>query len=157
MNGNASMSGEIISAGEPLPRIRSAAALDGRQVAIVWRDGGRKTVDLAPALGSRRIYIPLRHDDNLFQTLRVSEYGDAIEWDGGLDFSAAWIDRLPAVDFGNADFRDAMSRLGLTLDGMAAQLEISRRLVADYRKDKPIPRHIALATRYLVENGAGHP
>jgi hypothetical protein len=35
---------------------------------------------------------------------------------------------------------------------MAAALEISRRLVADYRKDKPIPRHIALATRYLIEH-----
>ena len=35
---------------------------------------------------------------------------------------------------------------------LASTLEISRRLVADYRKAKPIPRHIALATRYLVEH-----
>ncbi|GAC1045900.1 hypothetical protein [Rhizobium sp. No.120] len=33
-------------------------------------------------------------------------------------------------------------------------LDISRRLVADYRKDKPIPRHIAFATRYLVDQQA---
>ena len=33
----------------------------------------------------------------------------------------------------------------------ALALDISRRLVADYRKDKPIPRHIAFATRYLVD------
>lgn len=102
-----------------LPRIQSVTALDGRQVTVVWRDGSRKIVDLAPALNSRRVYIPLRDDDELFRTLRVSEYGDAIEWDGGLDFSATWIDRLPAADFGNADIRDAMSRLGLTLDGTA--------------------------------------
>ncbi|MFB9952628.1 hypothetical protein ACFFP0_27600 [Rhizobium puerariae] len=40
----------------------------------------------------------------------------------------------------------------MSLEGMASALEISRRLVADYRKDKPIPRHVALATRYLVEH-----
>lgn len=149
------MNADIVVAGAPLPRIEAATPLDERKVAIVWRGGGTKTVDLAPALNSRRIYIPLRDDDDLFRTLRVSEYGDAIEWDGGLDFSAVWIDRLPSLDFDNAAFRNAMYRLGLSLDGMAAQLEISRRLVADYRKDKPIPRHIALATRYLIEHGGG--
>lgn len=155
MNGTASTNADIVAIGAPLPRIATATPLDGRKVAIVWRDGSTKTVDLAPALNSRRVYIPLRDDDILFGTLRVSEYGDAIEWDGDLDFSALWIDHLPSLNFDNAAFRDAMSRLGLSLDGMAAQLEISRRLVADYRKDKPIPRYIALATRYLVEHGAG--
>ena len=48
-----------------------------------------------------------------------------------------------------------MDRLHLTLDGMAARLGVARRLVADYRKDKPIPKHIALATRYLLERKAG--
>jgi hypothetical protein len=45
-----------------------------------------------------------------------------------------------------------MDELTLSLDGMAAQLGIARRLVADYRKDKPIPKSIALAVRYLVEH-----
>ena len=148
------MNADIIAVGDPLPRIASARPLDGRKVAVTWRAGGTRVVDLAPALASRRIYIPLREDDALFSTLRVSEYGDAIEWDGGLDFSAVWLDRLPSVEFDNAAFRKAMDELDMSLDGMAAQLEISRRLVADYRKDKPIPRHIALATRYLVEHRA---
>lgn len=157
MNGTASMNADVVAVGAPLPRIATATPLSGRKVTVVWRDGGTKTVDLAPALNSRRVYIPLRDDDKLFGTLRVSEYGDAIEWDGDLDFSAVWIDHLPSVDFDNAAFREAMSRLGLSLDGMAAQLEISRRLVADYRKDKPIPRYIALATQYLIEHEAGKP
>jgi hypothetical protein len=124
--------------------------LDGRTVSVTWLDGETKMVDLAPALASRRVYIPLRDDDTLFRTLRVSEFGDAIEWDGGLDFSAVWLESLPALGFSNAQFRAAMSTLGLSLDGMAAALEISRRLVAEYRKDKPVPRHIALATQYLL-------
>ena len=146
------MNDEIISAGPPLPRIASAEALDGRRVRIQWRGGGDKVVDLAPVLESRRIFIPLRQDDGLFRALAVSEDGDALVWPGeDLECSAVWIEALPADDFENADFRAAMDQLGLSLDGMAAALDVSRRLVASYRKDKPIPRHIGLATRYLVE------
>lgn len=155
MSGTASMNADVISVGASLPRIANAVTVDDRKVRLTWTTGETKTVDLSPALESRRIYIPLRHDDALFHTLRVSEYGNAIEWDGDLDFSAVWLAKLPSVDFGNADFRDAMDQLELTLDGMAAALEVSRRLVADYRKDKPIPRHIGLATRYLIEHQTG--
>lgn len=150
MSGRVSTSAEIVSAGKSLPAIADAEPLDGRRVLVTWKNGETKLVDLGPALASRRIYIPLRGNDALFHTLRVSAYGDALEWDGGIEFSAIWIERLPALGFSNADFREAMAKLGLSLEGMAAALEISRRLVAEYRKDKPIPRHIALATQYLV-------
>jgi hypothetical protein len=99
MSGNASTKGEIVSAGRPLPRLAKAKALEGRKVALTWRSGDTKTVDLTPALASRRIYIRLRNDDALFPTLRVSEFGDAIEWDGDVDLSAVWLDRLPDVGF----------------------------------------------------------
>jgi hypothetical protein len=129
--------------------------LEGRQVKLVWKDGGTKVVDLAPSLASRRVFIPLRTDDDLFHTLRASEYGDALEWDGpDLEFPASWLDRLADCEFSNEDFRKAMDAIDLSLDGMAAELGLSRSLVAEYRKDKPIPRHVALATRYLLERAA---
>lgn len=144
---------DIITVGKPIPRIASATPAEGRKVRIAWKDGTSKVVDLAAPFASRRIFIPLRNDDALFRTLRVSEYGDALEWDGpDLEFPASWLDRLPEAEFSNEDFRNAMDALKLTLDGMAADLDISRSLIAEYRKDRPIPRHIALATRYLVEH-----
>jgi len=149
------MSDDIITVGKPLPRIAAAFPLDGRKAKVVWTSGAVKVVDLAGALHSRRIFIPLREDDALYRTLRVSEMGDAIEWDGAdLEFSALWLDRLPEAEFSNDEFRRAMDAMNLTLDGMAADLDISRSLVAEYRKDKPIPRHVALATRYLLERAA---
>jgi hypothetical protein len=48
-----------------------------------------------------------------------------------------------------------MDRLGLNLDGMAAQLEISLRQVAAFRGSKPIPNHMALAIRHLDQHGGG--
>jgi len=150
MNGHGSMNDEIISVGSPLPRIARAEPLEKKLVRITWNSGKVQVVDLAPALLSRRVFIPLRKDDKLFRTMRVDEYGTAIEWDGGLDFSALWLSKLPSIEFDNQAFRDAMEDLGMTLEGMAAALEISRRQVAEYRKNKPIPKSVAYATRYLV-------
>ena len=146
---------DIITVGRPIPRIQSATPMGGRKMKIVWRDGGTKVIDLAAPLASRRIFIPLRSDDALFEKVRISEYGNALEWDGpDLEFPASWLDRLPDAEFSNEDFRKAMDALNRSLEGIAADLEISRSLIAEYRKDKPIPRHVALATRYLLERAA---
>jgi len=152
MNGTVLIENDMIKVGKPLPRIVRAVALEGRKIRVSFNNGQEKTVDLAPALNSYRIYIPLRDDDALFCSFHISEYGDAIEWSDELDFSAMWLERLPDISFSNADFKQAMEKLHMSLDGMADALQVSRRLIADYRKDKPIPRHIALATRYLVEH-----
>jgi len=160
------MDNDIIGFDKPLPRLKKIAVLNERKIYVVFNDGKEKQVDLMPALESRRIYIHLREDDALFRRGVIDEYGDAIEWDMShiadwpldgegrkiLDFSAEWLERLPDIRFSNEDFRASMEKLNMSLEGMASQLEISRRQVASYRKDKPIPRHIALATRYLVEN-----
>jgi hypothetical protein len=143
------MEPDLIVVGRPLPRIAAAAPLDGRRVRLAWRGGTSRVVDLAPVLASHRAFIALRSDDALFATLRVNEDGNALEWADGSELSAEWIERLPPCEMTNAEFRAAMDALEMSLDGMAAALQVSRRLVAAYRKDKPVPRHIAHATRYL--------
>ena len=47
------------------------------------------------------------------------------------------------------EFCGLMDELNASLDTMAALLGIARRNVAGYRKDKPIPRSVALATLQL--------
>jgi hypothetical protein len=151
MNGIGSMNDDLISVGAPIPRIAKAEQLEKRLIRITWKSGDVAVVDLTPALLSRRVYIPLRNDDTLFASFQVAEYGTALEWPGNIDFSALWLSKLPSVEFDNEAFRKAMDDLGMTLDGMAAALDISRRQVADYRKAKPIPRNVAFAMRHLVE------
>jgi hypothetical protein len=142
---------EMIVVGKPLPRISSAVLLQDRTVRITWHAGEREEIDLSPALASHRLFARLRTDDALFRTMRVNEDGTALEWDDGAELSAVWIEELTLGQLDNSGFRKAMSDLHITLDGMAGRLGISRRLVAAYRNDKPIPAHIALATKYLVE------
>lgn len=151
MSGDVSMDNEILTKGRPLPRIAAATIIDNRRVRVTWRDGNSVTVDLAPVLNSHRHFIPLRTDEENFATMRVNDEGTALEWDGGIELSAVWIATLPAVGMENGEFRQIMDKLSYSLDGMALQLDVSRRLIAMYRGSTPIPNSIALATRYLAE------
>lgn len=142
---------EWITVGKPLPRIESARPLDHRNVSLLWRGQTRPVVvDIGPAFMNLRIFARLRVDDAFFKTLKVNEDGTALEWDDGAELSATWIEELADGSLSNDEFRDAMERMKMSLDGMAAHLGVARRLIADYRKDKKIPKHIALATRYLL-------
>lgn len=133
-----------------MPRIRSAKPRDRRDALIEWKDGGEVLVDLSPAFTTLRIFRRVRKDDELFRSMKVDEYGDALIWDDGAELSAMWIEELAWASMDNREFRDAMETLRMTLDSMAARLGVARRLIADYRKDKPVPKVVALATRYLL-------
>lgn len=166
---------EVVVFGDELPRLaavrivpmvhKSPMESAGRRVKVTWRDGRDAVVDLAPVIMSHRHFIPLRPGqpgaDDLFRTVRIGADGMALEWDAPaagavLELVADWVAELPAVDLTNADFRRIMDdKLDLSLDGMAAQLGVSRRLVADYRGSKPIPPTVAYATRYLSEHAQG--
>lgn len=142
---------EFVEVGGPLPRIRKATAVSGMNVRVEWDDGREEVIDLTPAIMSHRHFVSLRSDPVAFAALAVRDRGDALVWPQGQELSASWIEELAPTTLDNAEFRQAMADLRLSLDGMAARLGIARRLIADYRKDKPIPKVIALATRYLVD------
>lgn len=144
---------EIVGTGVPLPRIASVKPLDGRRLRVVWKSGETQDVDVGPALLSHRSFVRLRTDDALFQSARLDEFGDAVVWDDGSELAATWIHELSVpAELTNDEFRNAMDSLHMSLDGMAIRLGIARRLIAEYRKDRPIPRTVALATRHLVEH-----
>jgi hypothetical protein len=143
---------EMVGTGVPLPRIESVSALEGRRLRVVWKSGESHDVDVSPALLSHRSFVALRSSDELFSTAARDEFGDAVVWADGSELSATWLYELAEPDgLSNDEFRSAMESLHMSLDGMAVRLGIARRLVADYRKNRPIPRTVALATRHLME------
>lgn len=77
--------------------------------------------------------------------VRLKRQGDGMVVGGPSDKLTAAMAKMT-----NHDFRIAMAILGLSLDAMAAVLGIGRRQVAHYRKDLPLPPHIALAVRQLL-------
>ena len=88
----------------------------------------------------------MRGDIGLFASVQLGEDGDSLIWDKGrIDMAATTVERLAAESMTNAQFREFLERHGLTLDAAGAVLGISRRQVAYYAKDRPIPRLVTLA------------
>lgn len=143
---------DFFEVGGPMPVMLSATPLSGYIIRVEWNDGREEEIDVGPAILSHRSFVSLRNDGDAFGAFIVRDRGDSLVWPGGQELSADWIEELSPRELDNAEFRDAMSQLRLSLEGMAARLGIARRLVADYRKDRPIPKTVALATRYLLEH-----
>src|SRR3569832_563610 len=137
---------EFIGAGKPIPKIAAAEPLQHHAVRIWWRGvDDPVVVDVSPALISHRAFARLRTDDELFRSFRVSEYGDCLEWPGEIELSAVWIERLAEAALGNQKNQAAKDELDLTLDAMAAYLNLTQHKNTSNRKDKTIPKAVALA------------
>lgn len=150
------MSGNCaITVGAPMPRLAKVSPRDAFSIAVEWTAGDRaglsETVDLAPDVLTYRFYRTLRDDPALFATVHLVDDGAAVGWgrDDAIDMPATAVERLAAEAMTSRDFGDFLRRNDLTLDAAAAQLRISRRLVAYYASGRPIPRYIALACERL--------
>lgn len=156
---------DIVRVGEPMPRLASVLPVGETSVCVEWSDGPRahrrEMIDLAPILFRLKCYRPLREDPDLFRTVGVIRSGSAIGWGGGgddasLDMAATTLEQLAEETMTPADFKAFLDRNGLTFDAAAAQLGISRRLVAYYAGRREAPRYIALACNYLdAQRAAG--
>ena len=143
-----------ITVGDALPKIYTVKPLTNWQIEVILTNdsnGKPVIVDLAPALFTYKIYRPLRDDRQLFETVHVCANGSAIAWgaDDAIDMSAATIEQLSEETMQPSDFAEFLKRHNLSYHAAAAQLGISRRLVAYYASERHVPRYIALACAYL--------
>jgi hypothetical protein len=130
-------------------RIASASAVDARRVRIEWRDGAVDIIDLRPLL-VRFMKRPMTSRDAMFRTVRAAEDGSAITWADGSLVSARWLEDLALAEMSSAEFRTASRAKTMTIEEIAAHLGLSRRTVAGYRTNRPIPRAVALAMRFML-------
>ena len=150
---------EVVVVGQTLPRIATASALDERRIFVSWHAGDRakerEVVDLGAVLARFKLYAPLRDDDALFGTVRAQEHGYGVAWgDGSIDMGSVTIAEAADETMTAEDFSAFMERHSFTLDRVAAELGISRRMAAYYKKQARVPRTVALACRYLDKASA---
>ncbi len=116
---------------------------------ITFGDGVVMDVDLAGIIQRYPVLSPLK-DEALFARAHVGEWSIGVDWiSGEIDLAGDNL-RAEAIEqsggISHERIWDWMHRNKLTLDGAAAALGISRRMVAYYRNgEKPIPKHIWLA------------
>lgn len=120
-------------------------------VLVHWTNprAGRESeiVDLSPVLGAFKAFRRLVEDRALFQTARLSDDGREIIWNDGSELAVSTLVRLANEQMSNADFREFLAEMRFTFDSASAALGLSRRLIAYYAADRPVPRHVALACR----------
>jgi Protein of unknown function (DUF2442) len=148
---------ETISVGDPLPKIANVTARDAYRVVVSWAEGKRAgehtIIDLAPMILAYKIFRPLRDNVALFKSVHVSAGGSIIAWadDEALDLAASTVERLADEVMSAEDFKGFLDQVRWTFDRAAAELGISRRLVAYYAQGREIPRYIALACKYFAK------
>jgi len=141
-----------------LPRIINVSTTATQNnLRISWKNGEESIIDVSELIDTFRVYAPLRQSPDLFNQVRVGEYGADIVWSDEIDMSADSLWRLAQEQSGKtisaSAFRKWRENKSYTLDDAAAALGISRRMVAYYdHGEKPIPRIVALATLALENN-----
>ncbi|MBK5956776.1 hypothetical protein CCR97_00865 [Rhodoplanes elegans] len=141
---------DMLDTGVSMPRIGSLRVVGPSRLEVTWADGNRagrsETVDIAPLIGSYKVYRPLRDDAALFATARLVEDGNVVTWDGpDLEMTADLIETVAEQEMDCADFARFLKRNGLTQEAAAALLGRSRRQIGYYLNPGPVPRIVALA------------
>lgn len=104
-----------------------------RTLHVRWADDVGDVLDLMPLLIGSQRYKRVRTDDTLFRTARIVAGGSVIEWADGSSIPAQRLRVLSRLKMTSGEFRDAMEAMGLTYDGMAALLGVSRRMIGAWR------------------------
>jgi Protein of unknown function (DUF2442)/Helix-turn-helix len=122
-------------------------ALGASRLHLVWSDGTTADIDLSNTL-EKGTSAALR-DPQEFATVKVADWGHALEWGCGVDLGAdsLWLETLSATGRGDVRrFLEWRLHNGLSLSEAAAALGISRRSVAYYSNgERDIPKAILLA------------
>lgn len=131
-------------------KITNVAVIGDKRLEIEWDDGHEAPVDLSEVIAAHKALAPLKKKSE-FARVNVSEDGWSIEWPAGVDFGAPqlrrWADEQAGEVMRVADFRAWMDEHGLTQEGAAIALGLSRRMIAYYLSgEKPIPKTVMLAT-----------
>jgi Protein of unknown function (DUF2442) len=126
---------------------RAPAALE-----IIWSTGEMRTVDVSRLIKRFKLYAPLKNAA-LFGKAKADPWGHSVNWPGDIDMGSDELYELArdqAGEWGPKRFADWMGEHGLSLNGAADALGLSRRMIAHYRTgSRPVPRVVALACEGL--------
>jgi hypothetical protein len=141
--------GRLVEAVEK-PRIKTVTAGSGHTLRIIWQHGTADVVDLAPALAVLGPQSVVYRNPQAFSAVQVDTGGDHLAWPDGSLLSAGWVYEMRLGQMTSDEFSAAMSLLKESVVSMASRLGLSKRTIFGYRADRAIPRHVALAVRYLL-------
>jgi hypothetical protein len=81
----------------PLPRVKAVKAGPKFTLDIEWADGRKSKADLAGLIHDSKHFRVFADDEKAFRNVKPVSWGNGIEWDNGLDFSANALKKLSDV------------------------------------------------------------
>ena len=128
--------------------IRTVRAAEDYTLLLVWEQGEEAKIDLSTTIRSQP--FKALADLNAFGQVELGDWGHSVVWPGEIEMGAdsLWLDSLTA--WGRDDTRAFLEwrlRNGLSLNGAAEALGLSRRTIAYYSGGRPVPRSILLACK----------
>jgi hypothetical protein len=142
-------SAERKSASDRMRTIEGLKTEPPARLHLRWSDGLEARIDFTHFLKGRG--LKKLRDPKYFSRAKIAEWGHAVEWPDGTEFSAEnlWLETLSAI--GREDTRAFLEwrlRQGLSLGKTAEALGLSRRTIAYYSNgERPVPRAILLACK----------
>lgn len=132
-----------------LPRVKSVSSAKHFALNIEWQDGSRSKADLTGLVHSSRHFGRFATDMAAFRKVRPDEFGTGIEWENGLDYSAAALKTLADEQkpmSGASLVRFETSR-GLNTHETACLFSVTDRTIQTLRKSPQLPAQFAIALR----------
>ncbi len=140
---------------QAIPYIKKLNVLEGLRLAVTWKSGATEIVDMSGTIAGI-VSMDALEDPALFATARVAAYGRAVEWDGGIDYSADSIHELAIEQnrqFTGPMFKAWQEAIGLSNSETAELLDVDLSTVKNYRaKVKSLPRVVRFACDGLAAN-----
>ena len=138
-----------------LPRIKSVSAdRASLTLKVEWADGRKSKIDLTGLVHSSRHFNAFASDHEAFRMVRVDEFGTGIEWDNGVDYSAATLSQMAVEQrrVTGKDLRGFTERYKLNVEETAALLDVTPKTVRNYEKAAVLPRTVGIALRRFQQD-----
>jgi hypothetical protein len=132
-----------------MPRVKSVTAGPRFTLAIEWKDGGRTKADLTGLIHSSEHFAVFAREPAAFRHVRPVAWGDGIEWDNGLDYSANTLKELAEEQqpMKGAELRNFVAARKLNNEEFAGLLGCTVKTVRAYYGAKRVPRWVATTVR----------
>ncbi len=138
-----------MSATDTMRTIKSVKATGPARLRLTWSDGAAAELDLSAWL-EKPAFTSLS-DPAEFARVEIGDWGHSLQWPSGAEAGAdsLWLETLSATRReGARAFLEWRQRHGLSLNGAAEALGLSRRMVAYYSNgEKPAPKTVLLACK----------
>jgi len=134
---------------DAIPRVKSVTAGPHFSLNIVWKDGSRTRADLTGLIYSSEHFSVFASDPAAFRHVRPVAWGDGVEWDNGLDYSAATLRKLAEEQqpMRGSDLRRFAAAKKLNNAEFAGLLGCTVKTVRTYYNAKQVPRWVATTVR----------